>query len=118
MGFDDFMGYVPLYVGYAVREQKAKKMSSPDKEKMDKKTQEFLDFVFKDEKMYKKSGLIGAGTNRKRVKTEAIWRSGFSYGELDFYRFKNGKINISKMSRCMGLSVRFVRFKLEQRGLL
>ena len=43
MGFDDFMVYMFLYVGYARRRQK---MSSPDKEKMDKRTQEFLDFVF------------------------------------------------------------------------
>ena len=43
MGFDDFVVYMSLYVGLARRRQK---MSSPDKEKMDKKTQEFLDFVF------------------------------------------------------------------------
>ena len=43
MGFDDFMVYMFLYVGLARRRQK---MSSPDKEKMDKRTQEFLDFVF------------------------------------------------------------------------
>ena len=43
MGFDDFVVYMFLYVGLARRRQK---MSSPDKEKMDKKTQEFLDFVF------------------------------------------------------------------------
>lgn len=45
MGFDDFMVYMPLYVGYAKR-NKRQKMSSPDKEKIDKRTQEFLDFVF------------------------------------------------------------------------
>ena len=43
MDFDDFVVYMSLYVGLARRRQK---MSSPDKEKMDKKTQEFLDFVF------------------------------------------------------------------------
>lgn len=43
MDFDDFMVYMSLYVGLARRRQK---MSSPDKEKMDKRTQEFLDFVF------------------------------------------------------------------------
>ena len=43
MGFDDFVVYMSLYVGLARRRQK---MSSPDKEKMDKRTQEFLDFVF------------------------------------------------------------------------
>ncbi|MBR4141437.1 MAG: hypothetical protein IKR42_06615 [Campylobacter sp.] len=43
MDFDDFVVFVSLYVGLARRRQK---MSSPDKEKMDKKTQEFLDFVF------------------------------------------------------------------------
>ena len=43
MDFDNFVVYVSLYVGLARRRQK---MSSPDKEKMDKKTQEFLDFVF------------------------------------------------------------------------
>ena len=43
MGFDDFVVYMFLYVGLARRRQK---MSSPDKEKMDKRTQEFLDFVF------------------------------------------------------------------------
>ena len=43
MDFDDFVFYMFLYVGLARRRQK---MSSPDKEKMDKRTQEFLDFVF------------------------------------------------------------------------
>ena len=43
MDFDDFVVFVSLYVGLARRRQK---MSSPDKEKMDKRTQEFLDFVF------------------------------------------------------------------------
>ena len=43
MDFNDFVVYMSLYVGYARRRQK---MSSPDKEKMDKRTQEFLDFVF------------------------------------------------------------------------
>lgn len=43
MDFNDFVVYMFLYVGLARRRQK---MSSPDKEKMDKKTQEFLDFVF------------------------------------------------------------------------
>lgn len=43
MGFDDFVVYMFLYVGLARRRQK---MSSPDKEKIDKRTQEFLDFVF------------------------------------------------------------------------
>ena len=93
---------------------------------MDKRTQEFLDFVFdkkKVEKMarktYKKNGLQGTATNAKKVKAEAIWRSGFSYGELEFYRFKSSrKINIAKMSRCMGLSENFIRLKLAQRGLL
>ena len=45
MGFDDFVVYMFLYVGLAKRTQR-QKMSSPDKEKMNKKTAEFLAFVF------------------------------------------------------------------------
>ncbi|MBR8466352.1 hypothetical protein KDE13_08400 [Campylobacter sp. faydin G-140] len=39
----------------------------------------------------------------KRAKAKAILDSALGY-DLSFYRFKNGKLNVSKMARCMGVS--------------
>ena len=37
--------------------------------------------------------------------------------DLSFYRFKNGKLNVSKLSRCSGLSRGFLEKHLWFRGL-
>ncbi|MBE3606106.1 hypothetical protein CCAL13119_03900 [Campylobacter sp. RM13119] len=37
--------------------------------------------------------------------------------DLSFYRFKNGKLNISKMARCSGLSRGFLEKELWRLGL-
>ena len=38
--------------------------------------------------------------------------------DLSFYRFKNGKLNVSKMARCAGVSRQILSNYLWQRGLL
>ena len=87
-------------------------MSSPDKEKMNAKTMEFLDFVTKDEKIY-------VGTHFGTQIAKRIFENLFEYGDLDFYRFKNsGDLNISKMSRVSGLSRRYLKHRLWQKGLI
>ena len=83
-------------------------MSSPDKEKMDKKTQEFLDFVFDK----------GQQKMTNKEKAEQTFNNLLEYGNLKFYKFKNGKFNISKISRVSGLSRKFIGFKLWQKGLI
>ena len=37
--------------------------------------------------------------------------------DLSFYRFKNGKLNISKLARCSGLSRGFLEKELWKKGL-
>lgn len=37
--------------------------------------------------------------------------------DLSFYRFKNGKLNVSKLARCSGLSRGFLEKHLWFRGL-
>ncbi|MGG7074605.1 hypothetical protein U5B43_10250 [Campylobacter sp. 9BO] len=37
--------------------------------------------------------------------------------DLSFYRFKNGKLNISKMARCIGISRATLEKYLWQKGL-
>lgn len=51
-------------------------------------------------------------------KAEAIARlqNVLSY-DIDFYRFKNGKLNVSKLARCAGLSRGFVERELWKKGL-
>lgn len=54
-------------------------------------------------------------TNKE--KAEQTFNNLLEYGNLKFYKFKNGKFNISKISRVSGLSWRFVALKLWQKGL-
>ena len=66
-----------------------------------------------------RTGLRRTATARQTIKANEIFNSAFSYGDLEFYRFKSSrKINIAKMSRCMGLSEGFIKMKLLQKGLL
>ena len=37
--------------------------------------------------------------------------------DLSFYRFKNGKLNVSKLARCSGLSRGFLEKELWKKGL-
>ena len=113
MDFDDFVVYMFLYVGLARRRQK---MSSPDKEKMDKRTQEFLDFVFSDEKKAKKMKKVCA--NGRAYRVENAFNNLMSYGNLSFYKFKNGRLNVSLMSRVSGLSRAYLTKRLWQKGLI
>ena len=83
-------------------------MSSPDREKQNKKTQEFLDFVFDK----------GRQKMTKKEYAEMTFKNLFEYGDLSFYKMKNGKFNISKISRVSGLSRKFISFKLWQKGLV
>ena len=66
-----------------------------------------------------RTGIRRTATARQTIKANEIFNSAFSYGDLEFYRFKSSKkINIAKMSRCMGLSENFIRLKLAQKGLI
>ena len=51
-------------------------------------------------------------------KAEAIVRlqNALSY-DMSFYKFKNGKLNVSKLARCAGLSRGFVERELWRLGL-
>ncbi|MCI6988347.1 MAG: hypothetical protein MR902_02095 [Campylobacter sp.] len=40
---------------------------------------------------------------RKKAKFKARLDDAIEY-DLDFYKFKNGRINVAKMSRCTGIS--------------
>ena len=37
--------------------------------------------------------------------------------DLSFYRFKNGKLNVSKLARCAGISRKFAERELWRKGL-
>ena len=50
-------------------------------------------------------------------KTEMRIEQVFSY-DLEFYKFKNGRINVAKMVRCTGLSRDTLNRELYIRGLL
>ena len=54
----------------------------------------------------------------KKEYTEMTFKNLFEYGDLSFYKMKNGKFNISKMARVSGLSRKFISFKLWQKGLI
>lgn len=43
-------------------------------------------------------------------------KNALSY-DLSFYRFKNGKLNVSKLARCSGLSRGFLEKELWKKGL-
>ena len=83
-------------------------MSSPDKEKMDKRTQEFLDFVFDK----------GRQKMTNQEKAEQTFNNLLEYGNLKFYKFKNGRLNVSLMSRVSGLSRAYLTKRLWQKGLI
>ncbi|WP_149703744.1 hypothetical protein [Campylobacter concisus] len=53
---------------------------------------------------------------KKRESYQAKLNNVLSY-DLSFYRFKNGKLNVSKLARCSGLSRGFLEKHLWFRGL-
>lgn len=53
---------------------------------------------------------------KKKAKYQARLKNVLSY-DLSFYHFKNGKLNISKMARCSGLSRAFLEKELWRLGL-
>ena len=53
---------------------------------------------------------------KKRASYQAKLNNVLSY-DLSFYRFKNGKLNVSKLARCSGLSRRFLEKELWKKGL-
>ncbi|WP_253908197.1 hypothetical protein [Campylobacter sp. RM16188] len=53
---------------------------------------------------------------RRRDLYQERLNSVLSY-DLDYYRFKNGKLNISKMARCTGFSRSFLTKHLWFKGL-
>lgn len=53
---------------------------------------------------------------KKRESYQARLNNVLSY-DLSFYRFKNGKLNVSKLARCSGLSRGFLEKYLWFRGL-
>ena len=55
-------------------------------------------------------------SRKKRITALDRLNNAIGY-DLSFYRFKNGKLNISKLARCAGLSRGFTARELERRGL-
>ena len=53
---------------------------------------------------------------KKRASYQARLNNVLSY-DLGFYRFKNGKLNVSKLARCSGLSRGFLEKELWKKGL-
>ena len=53
---------------------------------------------------------------KKRASYQAKLNNVLSY-DLSFYRFKNGKLNVSKLARCSGLSRGFLEKELWKKGL-
>ena len=53
---------------------------------------------------------------KKRALYQARLNNVLSY-DLSFYHFKNGKLNVSKLARCSGLSRGFLEKYLWFRGL-
>ena len=53
---------------------------------------------------------------KKRESYQARLNNVLSY-DLSFYRFKNGKLNVSKLARCSGLSRGFLEKELWKKGL-
>lgn len=53
---------------------------------------------------------------KKRASYQAKLNNVLSY-DLNFYRFKNGKLNVSKLARCSGLSRGFLEKELWKKGL-
>lgn len=54
---------------------------------------------------------------RKRREFLERLKNAISY-DLDFYKFRNGRINISKMSRCTGICESVLSRELYKRGIL
>ena len=44
-------------------------------------------------------------------------KNALGYDE-DFYKFKNGRLNVAKLARCTGVSEKFARRELDIRGLI
>lgn len=53
---------------------------------------------------------------KKRALYQAKLNNVLSY-DLSFYRFKNGKLNVSKLARCSDLSRGFLEKELWKKGL-
>lgn len=54
---------------------------------------------------------------RRKREFDKRSRNALNY-DLEFYKFKNGKINVSKMSRCTGISRGVLSRELYKRGIL
>ena len=53
---------------------------------------------------------------KKRASYQARLNNVLNY-DLSFYCFKNGKLNVSKLARCSGLSRGFLEKELWKKGL-
>lgn len=60
---------------------------------------------------------LGMLAFERRKRTRERIENLLSY-DIDFYRFKNGRLNVSKMARCAGVSRAALTRYLWQRGLL
>lgn len=54
---------------------------------------------------------------RRKREFDKRLRNALNY-DLEFYKFKNGKINVSKMSRCIGICESVLSRELYKRGIL
>ncbi|EJP75066.1 MULTISPECIES: hypothetical protein [Campylobacter] len=53
---------------------------------------------------------------KRKAEAMARLQNALSY-DMGFYKFKNGKLNVSKLARCAGLSRGFVERELWRLGL-
>ncbi|MBN7287433.1 MAG: hypothetical protein E6411_09115 [Campylobacter sp.] len=53
---------------------------------------------------------------KRKAESMARLKNALSY-DMSFYCFKNGKLNISKLARCTGLSRAFVEREMWKKGL-
>ena len=53
----------------------------------------------------------------KKQRAEMIFKNIFECANVEFFQTKNKKFNIAKIARVSGLSPKFVRTKLAQKGL-
>ena len=53
---------------------------------------------------------------KRKAEAMARLQNALSY-DMSFYKFKNGKLNISKLARCAGLSRAFIEREMWKKGL-
>lgn len=59
--------------------------------------------------------IVNLGHKRRIAALDRL-NNAISY-DLSFFRFKNGKLNISKLARCAGVSRKFAERELWRKGL-